>query len=158
MEQLLLLRHAEAESVARSDKARVLTEKGREQARRVGRFCEEYKICPDLILASPYARTDETARIVAARLKMEVVTADFLAPGMAPETALEELRAYTKFRTVMTVGHEPDTSHLAASLLGVEAANALHVRKATLIAMDVMSLQPQGAVLDFFLPVKLMHS
>ena len=160
MEQLLLLRHADAENVARSDKARQLTEKGREQARHVGRFCEEHKICPEVILASPYARTDETARIVAARLKVEMITANFLAPGMSPSTALEELHAYSRFRSVMLVGHEPDTSHLAAALLGVAGADALHVRKATLIGLDVSSLQP-GAVqarLDFFLPVKLMSS
>jgi len=155
MEQLLLLRHADAESIAASDRLRVLTSKGREQARRVGRFCGKHGICPDLILSSPYARADETARIVAEALDREVIAAPFLAPGMSPETAWEELKAYTGFASVMLVGHEPDTGSLAAALLAMHTPGALHVRKATLIGLDLARLGEGGATLDFFLPAKL---
>ena len=160
MEELLLLRHAEAEVTARTDKARELTEKGREQDRRVGRFCEEHKIQPDVILTSPYVRTDQTARIVATRLKAELITVNFLAAGQPPGLALDELPAYARFRSVMLVGHEPFMSHLTAILLGVVGSEALHVRKATLIGLDVANLQPGGvqARLNFFVPVKLMPS
>jgi len=91
---------------------------------------------------------------------VEVLTVKFLASGQSPSLALGELPDYAKFRSVMLVGHEPFISELASLLLGVTAADSLHVRKATLIGLDVMNLQPGGvqARLDFFLPVKWMPS
>ena len=155
--RLLLLRHADAESSAPSDDLRPLSEKGRSQAGRVGRFCAARSICPELILVSPFLRADETARIVAKELERECVLAAFLASGMTPAAALEGLRAYLKFDCLMLVGHEPDFGQLAATLLGLPDPGALHIRKASLTCLDVDSLRPGGARLDFLVPAKLMN-
>jgi phosphohistidine phosphatase len=62
---LYLLRHAEAEEEAASDEERQLNNRGREQARTVGRFCARNDLYPGKILTSPLARARQTAQIVA---------------------------------------------------------------------------------------------
>ncbi|MBU3665207.1 MAG: phosphohistidine phosphatase SixA [Chthoniobacterales bacterium] len=155
---LYLLRHAEAEVLASRDYERRLTDKGRVQAGRVGKFCRQHKIRPDVLLSSPVVRAAETAGLVASELgKIEPVEVPWAACGMDPWRAMEELQAYGKFASVMLVGHQPDLGGLAAALLGMGDVGKLHVRKALLIAIDVHGRPaPDAGALEFFLPVKLM--
>jgi phosphohistidine phosphatase len=154
--ELFLLRHADASTEAASDDARRLSEKGIVQAGRIARFCEAHVIVPALILASPVRRAHETAQIVNDVLRSELVTVRWLACGMRPETALEELRAYEKFERVMIVGHEPDFSVLIAHLLGLTSSENFHVRKGSLTHLTVGGLTPRGARLEFSIPTRLM--
>ena len=154
--QLLLLRHADAVPSARTDDLRPLSDKGRQQAKRVARFCKERGLQPDLILTSPFLRTEETAQIVAQELKCEIVLSAFLASGMMPFAAIEELRAYQRFDCVLLVGHEPDLSALAGTLLGAGNLGAIRMRKATLAGLAVDALTPGGAHLEFLVPAKII--
>ena len=94
---LYFLRHADAEPVATGgDSERALTMKGIAQAKRVGEFCARTGIAPAAILYSPYRRTMETAEIVGKHLGIKVTAAKFLASGMRPEAAFDELNARRK--------------------------------------------------------------
>ncbi len=145
---------------AASDEVRCLTPLGIDQARSAGRFCARFGIEPDLILFSPFVRTEQTARAVAeawppdARL---LQPAPFAASGMEPEKALKELGSYERFGRMMLVGHQPDLGLLAAALLGLRDAGTLPVGKATLIGLTVYSLTLYGGRLDFCVPVNLMR-
>ena len=154
--RLYLLRHAEAVDRAPSDAARELTSQGLAQARTVGAFCQRHALKPDLILTSPFRRAAQTAELAAAALGQPTQIAPFLASGMDPATALDELRAYQRFAAVMLVGHQPDLGMLATTLLGLPDDEALPVSKASLICLQVNRLLPGGAQLEFFLPVTLM--
>lgn len=154
---LYLLRHAEAVDIADSDADRTLTTKGIAQARKVGKFCQKNEFVPSIILTSPLKRAEQTARIVA----KEVQSAEFiinpaLASGMQPETAMEELKSYARFPSLMLVGHEPDFSLLAAHLLGLPLHDSLRLRKASLTAIKMNAMRPGAGVLQFTLPPKLM--
>lgn len=153
---LYLLRHADADTVAANDDDRRLSEKGIEQARKVARFCTERGLAVPLIFSSPLPRAQETAQPVAEALGAELRVEPWLAAGMHPETALEELKAHRALPGVMIVGHEPDFSQLIAHLLGLPSSTQVHVRKAslTLLALDVF--RAGTARLEFSLPCKLM--
>jgi len=153
---LYLLRHADADTPAPSDDARTLSEKGQGQAQKVARFCEAHDMQLSLVLSSPVRRAHETAQIVCATLRSELVIARWLACGMHPDEALEELRAYRGQSSVMLVGHEPDFSQLAAHLLGLPTNNAIHIRKASLTLLEVDVFRAGAASLLFSLPCKLM--
>jgi phosphohistidine phosphatase len=156
--RLYLLRHAEAEVEAASDRARRLTPKGKDQAERVGKFCREQGIEPAMILSSPVTRALQTAKAVAGQLPgAELAEVSWAACGMDPWTAMEELSAFAKLPTVMLVGHQPDLGALASVLLGMDNVQALHVRKALLMAIDAPhGIGERRGVLQFFVPVKLM--
>lgn len=153
---LYLLRHADADTPAPTDDARALSEKGIDQAKKVARFCEAHDMQLSLILSSPLRRAHETAKPVASALRAELVIAQWLASGMHPHTALEELRAYRTQGSVMLVGHEPDFSQFAAHLLGLPTNNALNVRKASLTLLELDVFRAGAATLQFSLPCKLM--
>jgi phosphohistidine phosphatase len=153
---LYLLRHADANTEAVTDDARPLSEKGISQARKVGRFCKDHNLKPDLILTSPVRRAAETAEIVAEIIKGELMTEPWLACGMQPETALEELRGYERFACVMIVGHQPDFSLLAAYLLGLQDNEQIAIRKASLTHFELGAFVFGGARLCFSLPCRLM--
>ncbi|MGA1539903.1 MAG: phosphohistidine phosphatase SixA [Chthoniobacterales bacterium] len=155
---LYLLRHAEAEALAKSDRLRQLTPKGEQQAAKVGKFCLKHGIEPTVILTSPVVRARQTADRVAKSLTgAEMIEAPWAACGMDAFRAMEELAAYHEFPAVMLVGHQPDLGFLAATLLGMENMQNLRVRKALLASIDTAAGLKAGAgKLQFFLPVRLM--
>ena len=156
---LYLLRHAEAEPCGTADFSRRLTEKGIAQAERVGEFLLARNLKPDLILTSPFKRAKETARIIFEKLRgqSDLSEVSWLACGMDPGTAMEELTAYAKFDSIMIVGHEPDFSGLIATFLGMGSSGSVNVGKASLTAIDLSRFTSGGGVLRFFLPVKFLR-
>jgi len=153
---IYLLRHADADTPAPSDDARPLSEKGLAQAEKVARFCEAHAMHLSLVLTSPLRRAHETAEIVSAKMRAEMLIAPWLASGMHPAAALTELGAYRSQGSVMLVGHEPDFSQFAAHLLGMPTNTGIHVRKASLTLIDIELLREGAGRLEFSLPCKLM--
>ena len=153
---LFLLRHADAETHAATDAQRRLTEKGEEQAAGVARFCASNGVKPDVILSSPILRAQQTATTVAEKLGIDLREADWLACGAEPADVVKKLDEHRKMAAVMLVGHEPDLGRLVSFLLGTRQREAIHVRKASLTALEVLVHREGGARLDFSIPVKFM--
>ena len=109
-----------------------------------------------LVLSSPLRRAHETARPVAETLRAEMLIQPWLASGMSPHAALEELRAYRTQGSVLLVGHEPDFSQFAAHLLGLPTGNAIHIGKASLTLLEIDVFRAGAASLLFTLPCRLM--
>ena len=154
--ELYLLRHADADTIAESDEARPLSEKGEGQGKKVARFCAAHRIAPARVLSSPVRRALQTAEIVVAHLGLELTVAPWLACGMRPAEALKYLQEFAGEPAVMIVGHEPDFSGLAAWLLGMPSGEHIEIRKASLTRMTVAAWERGGARLDFSLPCRLM--
>lgn len=156
---LYLLRHAEAEpKPASRDSERKLTEAGKVQAARMGRFCKKYHLKPQLVLTSPFCRAVETMTPVLKKIgRPPFLEVAWLGSGMSPEVALEELQAYKALESVMLVGHEPDFSYLAATLLGMARAENLNISKASLTAIKLEKIVPGAGVLQLLIPVELAN-
>ena len=154
---LYVFRHADAVSNAATDDERPLSEKGRTQVKRVATFCASNELLPAVILTSPLRRAQETAELFSAETKVKrILSVDFLSSGMTPEKAISELAGYQEFASVMIVGHEPDFSALVASLLGMPDREQIHLRKASLTAIDLPDVNAGRGILEFSIPVKLM--
>lgn len=152
---LYFLRHAEADARAESDSVRNLTDRGREQAARVGKFLRAKNLRPELILASPVLRALQTARIVADDIGVDLLASPWLACGMEPESLFRELEAHGKRRAVLLVGHEPDFSRAISALLGIAGQDSIRIRKASLTAV-LWDEESGSAQLQFSVPVRLM--
>ena len=69
MRRLLLLRHAKAERGARNEGfRRVLIDRGRKDAAKIGAYMAAHALIPDRVVLSPAARTQETWKYAADRL------------------------------------------------------------------------------------------
>ena len=152
---LYILRHANADTEAATDDARELSEKGREQARKVAQFCTRHGIRPDVIFASPLIRAQQTARLVAKELGMEITTAPWLACGATPEGILGHLAVLKEPAAVMLVGHQSDLGELIMHLLG-GADSGINVRKASLTLVEILLPRRGGGRLEFSIPAKMM--
>jgi phosphohistidine phosphatase len=108
--QVFLIRHADAQA-----EARVLTARGRDQARALGDRLRWYDCEPTRILVSPHARAQETAELIAAAVhaKVAVEVDALLAPDGDPAAIAAALRALPDDAVVVVVGHEPQLSALA---------------------------------------------
>ncbi|MFD1555693.1 phosphohistidine phosphatase SixA [Paraburkholderia silviterrae] len=114
---LILWRHAEAEDIAASDLARQLTTRGRKQAQNVARWLRARLPDDAVILASPAARTIQTAEALTDQYRV--------VRELAPNASVEDVLAAAGWpegiaSTVLVVGHQPTLGEVAARLLSNE--------------------------------------
>jgi phosphohistidine phosphatase len=110
---LILWRHAEAEDGV-PDHSRELTPKGIKQAEKVASFLSSHLSDDYRVLASPSARTQQTA----AALTKHFTLAPTIAPGASAHAVLQAARWPGEEGTVVVVGHQPTLGEVAAQLLG----------------------------------------
>ena len=154
---IYLLRHANADTEASTDDGRTLSEKGREQAATVARFCEAQELQVSIVLTSPLPRAHQTAEPVSEALGAKLLVCPWLSCGMNPAAALNELRAHRRHKSVMMVGREPDFSEFAAHLLGLRTPTAISIRKASLTLIELDLLRAGAGRLQFSMPCRLMR-
>ena len=110
MARITLLRHAKAENpdMATADIDRVLAQRGRRNADRMGRFIRENGLLPQLIILSPSARTRQTHEIASAHwpdVPVKYVDSIYEASGTTVFSAIESFAG--DLRSVMVIGHNP---------------------------------------------------
>jgi phosphohistidine phosphatase SixA len=154
---LYLLRHAHAgdpEAWSGPDELRPLSEKGKRQAKRLGRFLADGPARPDAIVTSPKVRAEQTARAVAKALDVPVRLDQRLAGGFGMRS-LVELVGSLDAGAPMLVGHDPDFSALLAGLIG---ARGVEMRKGALAAIDLSWPLERGAgTLRFLISPELLE-
>jgi phosphohistidine phosphatase len=122
MKRLLLLRHAKAEPATEpiADITRILAERGERDARHIAGRARSRLGTLDLIVASPAARTLQTAEIVAAvfgyeRSAIGVERRLYLAEPNALIDVIASQAATVE--TLLLIGHNPGLTELAHTLL-----------------------------------------
>jgi phosphohistidine phosphatase len=117
MKRLFLLRHAKAVAADAhtEDSARVLAERGRSDALRMGEYLRKTHGAPDLVLCSTASRTVETwelaSRAFEAPPKVQFMEALYLAPWSA---ILKLARAAPdSAASLLIIGHNPGMENLA---------------------------------------------
>lgn len=139
MKYLSLLRHAEAEQpLGIADKERNLSSYGAQMAPRLGRRLEQSGFMPDLVVASPATRTDQTARIICYELGYPI-------ENMAIEENIYRATLFNllalvqgldeKLSHVLLVGHNPSLSELANFLCTVDVPS--HMATCALVRMKL---------------------
>lgn len=120
MKQLVLLRHAKAEPLGPDgeDFDRLLAERGRADAIRVGQFLVEQGAVPDLVLCSPAARTRQTLELMLPGWSKAPVIRHlpelYLARWLTIINQIRQVREDAA--TLMVVGHNPGLEEAARVL------------------------------------------
>lgn len=133
---LYLLRHAHAGDPAKwrgDDAERPLSDKGREQAERVGALLKSADEAPDLLITSPKVRAAETAQIVAKAIKVGVVVDPRLVGPLDTDVLNEILAAAGPAERPCIVGHDPDFSGVLGEMTGIAY---VQMRKGALARVD----------------------
>jgi phosphohistidine phosphatase len=156
--RLYFLRHATAEDAqpGQPDLDRRLTREGKEEMRAVARGLKGLDVKVDRILTSPAQRARETAALAAAVLGGPALLVE--EPRLSPGCSIADLRgllaAQEGVQRLMLVGHEPDFSGLIGALIGT-GGQYVEMKKAGLARLDVASVDPGGAVLEWLIPPKV---
>lgn len=153
---LYLLRHAHAGNAANwdgDDAERPLSDRGKDQARRLGQLLAARGVVPDTIVSSPKVRARQTANIVGDALGVGVSNDERLAEDF-DLAALAGIMAGVGGTSLMVVGHDPDFSEMLATLVG---AAELPMRKGALARIDlVLPIGPGSGVLRYLVPPELL--
>ena len=157
--RLLLLRHGIAADPGPdgNDVARPLTAAGRRRTRAVLQRLVQRQLVCDRLFSSPLVRARQTAELaVATQLAPAIELAEPLAPGGDAQTWLHELGGQHSLhgQSLVLVGHEPDLSSLAASLIGA-SASCLQLKKAGVAVLQWWPEQ-QRARLQLLMTPKLL--
>ena len=133
--KLWLLRHGEAEPRARTDAERNLTETGRAEVRTSAEALRDAPL--DAILASPYARAQQTAEIVRQVIGFE--GAIETVPWATPDSDIGEAMLYLdrrSERTLLLVTHQPFVGALGGWLVNGHRETPLPMATASLAELD----------------------
>jgi Phosphohistidine phosphatase SixA len=120
VKRLVLLRHAKAVPMEPEleDRDRVLAERGRLDAVRVGQFLEEEGAVPDLVLCSTAARTRQTLELMltgwAPQPGVRLIPELYLARWLTIVNLIRQVR--DEAGTLMVVSHNPGLEDCARQL------------------------------------------
>lgn len=122
VKKLLLLRHAKSswEDASLRDFERPLNKRGRRAAPLIGKFMNERKLRPDLVLSSPAQRARDTAALAleAGGIETELRYEERIYEADVP-TLLEIIRQTEETcGEIMLVGHNPGLEDLLGFLTG----------------------------------------
>jgi phosphohistidine phosphatase len=131
--RLMLLRHSKTEKAApgQSDRERVLNERGRKDAPKLGAYLVRHALIPTRVVVSSARRTRETwERLALAFSTPPPVAYDDRLYDASPEQILGVVMAAARAaHTLMVIGHNPGLHELARRLIAagdVAARERLH--------------------------------
>ena len=172
MRRLILFRHAKAEpsEPGKADRARVLTERGRKDAAKMGAYMAGHALIPDRVVISPAARTQETWKSTATAFKP--------APAAMSANALYDATPHAIFalikeapsaaHSLLIIAHNPGLHEVALMLIAtgdIEARARLREKLPTagLIIIDFAfddwsKLHPQSGRLERFVSPKWLEA
>jgi phosphohistidine phosphatase len=119
--RLVIVRHSKTEAYATTDHVRALTDRGKRDARELGRWLDQADVTPDLMLVSSAARAQQTADFVSAQLDAEpdVIVVDDLYSA-SPDEVIEICREHLdpSVEHAAVIGHNPTMAGLVDILIG----------------------------------------
>lgn len=166
---LYILRHAIAIERGtpgyENDSKRPLTPQGRKKMQRNALGMKAFGLSFDIILCSPYIRTQQTAAIVidVFRINKERMTlTENLIPEASFESLMSQINAYDgKKKNILLVGHEPALGGLIAFFLTGKKNLSLPLKKGGLCHLKIKNiLSPGYATLEWLLTpaqLRLIH-
>jgi phosphohistidine phosphatase len=141
------------------DSQRPLTDTGRKKMKKITKGLEQLGIALDVILASPYVRARDTAKILADRFdKMDKIyfTDNLIPPGNF-ESLIFEIHEKYDVANIALVGHEPMLSSLVSWLTTGDMDARVTMKKGGVAYLTSDTLYQDGrATLEWLLTPSLM--
>lgn len=121
MRRLILLRHAQAEASepGMADRARVLSERGRKDAGKIGAYMASHALIPDRVMISPAARTQESWKLASPAFGSPpaLLPADALYDA-TPEAIIGLIKAAPNAaQSLLVIAHNPGVHEAALTLI-----------------------------------------
>ena len=154
----LLFRHGIAVSPDEwrgTEPDRPLTKEGHTKTRKAAEGLRHIQVQPDLILCSPFIRTQETAQIAKEVLKShaEIRLCPELVFDQSPTLMFPILNQLDLDSTILCVGHEPHLGQTAAMMITGKECAGLSVKKAGAVLVSFGGeVKPGRGRLEWWIP------
>ena len=143
--ELYLIRHgiAQERDFAIKDNDRTLTKVGQDKTKEVAKRLYNLGLRFDLILTSPLVRSLQTAEIFTVQLSSQLQVFTELAPNGNIHSWLNwlEQQNYPPTSKLALIGHQPDLGIWASMLVWGEAKEALILKKAGIIGLNLPTMR-----------------
>ena len=143
--ELYLIRHgiAQERDLAIKDNDRTLTKVGQDKTEQVAKRLYNLGLRFDLILTSPLVRSLQTAEIFTVQLSSQLQVFTELAPNGNIHSVLNwlEQQNYPPNSKLALIGHQPDLGAWASMLVWGEAKEALILKKAGIIGLNLPTMR-----------------
>ena len=164
LRELMLLRHAKSDwkNDDLVDIERPLSDKGKKNAAKMGKWLTQQGLMPDLILASPAVRAQQTLKRICNECSADAVTVDEL--YLADVPALLDILADTPHaERIMVIGHNPGLESLLNLLLHDVTPTEVQLFPTCAMAHlilpdDWTQIEPGSAKLQQFITPKILKS
>jgi len=146
--RIFIMRHGQAQVMARSDQSRELTPHGKCEVEQMASWLAHQKIHFDAIFVSPYIRAQQTAKIVKNTLatSTSLTTLDFI----TPEDSAKRMHNYidcafseNSMENVLIVSHMPLVSYLVAEFTCGQHGPLFQTASIAEIDYDISSIKGQ---------------
>jgi len=161
--KLYLLRHGIAVDhiggEISSDRQRPLTKEGQKETNQIACALAKIGVKADLIVSSPLVRAKQTAEIVKDILAKgtELQITESLAPGSTASDLYQFLKPFNQLEEIFLVGHEPDMSRLAGTLLWAGPELNIPFKKAGVCRIDIVDIPPTSpGILKWFVTPRIL--
>ncbi len=139
--KLYIFRHGEAEDIGKNgvfrDEERRLTEKGRQDAEKMGTYLKAKKHRVRLLLHSPLVRAVQTAEMLATALECEKKSVNELSTDFGVRTYLEVLNKHKDAENLAVVAHQPTLTKLISTLISGEHHTQFHFEPCSLAIIRI---------------------
>ena len=138
---LYIVRHGDADTPAASDDERELSKKGRKVTAAMGELLKDAEFeVPELILASPLPRAQQTATILREKFAPNAVleTSEVLQPSSSLDAAMSVLASkHGAHDAMMIVGHDPLFSRLASAIITGSSDVVIEMKKSSVVVVEL---------------------
>lgn len=153
--KIILIRHGEAENAA-DDFNRHLTEKGKNDIKKISTLLNKTGWNFTGIYSSPVIRTKETASILQAQIhaKKQIIFQEKkeLSPGLQPEHLNDLISETEGSNAALWVFHMPDVARIASWFTGMPESG-FYISPGTAVALNVPPSAPKSrSVIIFTMP------
>ena len=149
---IYIIRHGDAHHSSNTgrDRDRTLTETGHQQAKAVGEFLANCETVPELVIASPYTRVQETATAISNALAQDHHTDDRLGADRATSEMLSVASDHQHLETIAIVSHMPTVAEFESLLTQGPASGSTPFMTGELKAIKITGkeLIGQGTLIE----------
>ncbi len=138
--QVYIMRHGQAEFMARSDSERTLTMLGRLESEKMAAYLADHSISFDAVLVSPYARAQQTWQAVSPFFSevANVQTLKCLTPAGSVHKSVNEILALqaSGVKSLLIVSHLPLVGYITGELAPEAGAPAFATSSVAHVQLD----------------------
>lgn len=150
--ELYVIRHAEAVEASAyiEEQNRYLTEEGKKEAERMGRFLKKVEAGFSILLTSPLVRAVDTAKLLVKfsglEDKCKIEICQLLSPKVPFNDLIKELKKHEQNKRIAILGHQPDMGRFISRLCFQSEFEGINLKRCAVAFIEEVVLEktPSG--------------